>query len=71
MLGRAVFRPDVPFTGVKIFSATLFADRDSLGEKVSAWLARNPSAQVTEIIQTQSSDSAYHCLTLTVFYREV
>lgn len=70
MGGRAVFRPGVPFNGVKIFSATLFADRDSLGEKVSYWLAQHPGAKVTEIIQTQSSDSAYHCLTLTVFYRE-
>jgi len=31
--GQLTLRPDLPFDGVKIFSATLFADRGRLGEK--------------------------------------
>ena len=68
--GRTVFRPDVAFNGVKIFSATLFADRDQLGEKVTAWIASHPENAVTEIVVTQSSDAAFHCVAITVFYAE-
>jgi hypothetical protein len=67
--GRVVVRPEAPFNGVKIFSATMFADRDALGGKVTDWIANHPECQITEIIQTQSSDMAFHCITLTVFYR--
>ena len=33
--GSLVLRPGVSFNGVKVFSATMFADRDQLGEKVT------------------------------------
>lgn len=66
---RVVLRPDLPFNGIKVFSATLFNDRQQLGEKVTAWIAENPRAEVTEIIVTQSSDASFHCIALTVFYR--
>jgi hypothetical protein len=67
--GRVVLRPDVVFNGVKIFSATMFADRGALGSKVTEWIANHPECEITEICQTQSSDEAFHCITLTVFYR--
>ncbi len=69
-VGRAVFRRDVQFNGVKVFSATLFADRDRLGEKVTAWIAEHPAAKVVEIDVTQSSDASFHCIALTLFYWE-
>ena len=58
------------FSGVKVFSATMFADRDQLGEKVTRWIAEHSSFQVTEMVITQSSDASFHCIAITVFYRE-
>lgn len=56
------------FNGVKVFSATMAQERDQLGEKVTAWLAERPELQVVDTIVTQSSDEAFHCLAITVFY---
>ena len=60
----------VPFNGVKVFSATMFADRAQLGEKVTAWLAASSQRKLTDIVVTQSSDEAFHCITISVFYQE-
>ena len=43
--GQLVLRKDVKFNGVKVFSATMVADRDQLGEKVTAWIAAHPELQ--------------------------
>ena len=67
--GRVVFRPLLPFNGVKVFSATMFNDRQHLGDRITAWIADHPHYDVTEIIVTQSSDASFHCVALTVFYR--
>ena len=58
------------FNGIKIFSATMVADRLQLGEKVTAWIASHPSLQLTEMVVTQSSDSQFHCIAISVFYYE-
>ena len=58
------------FNGVKVFSATMVADRDQLGEKVTQWMATHPQCKPTDIIVTQSSDEAFHCLAITLFYWE-
>ncbi|HET7505120.1 MAG TPA: hypothetical protein VFK02_29075 [Kofleriaceae bacterium] len=58
------------FNGVKVFSATMYADRERLGESITAWLAAHPSFEVTQMIVTQSSDAAFHCVAITVFYWE-
>jgi hypothetical protein len=58
------------FNGVKVFSATMAQERDQLGEKVTAWLADRPNLLVVDTIVTQSSDEAFHCLAITVFYRD-
>lgn len=58
------------FNGVKVFSATMVADRDQLGEKVTAWIAANKDKKATDIVITQSSDEAFHCIAITVFYWE-
>lgn len=58
------------FNGVMVFSATTASDRAALGQRVSAWLAQRPAVRVVDAVTTQSSDEAFHCLTITVFYRE-
>ena len=68
--GQLVLRKDVKFNGVKVFSATMVADRDQLGENVTAWIAARPECKVTDIVITQSSDEAFHCIAITVFYWE-
>ncbi|HEU0029905.1 MAG TPA: hypothetical protein VFQ53_04675 [Kofleriaceae bacterium] len=59
-----------PFNGVKVFSATMFADRERLGEKVSAWIAAHDRFQITDVVVTQSSDASFHCVAISVFYWE-
>jgi len=61
---------DRQFNGVKVFSATMFADRERLGDSITDWLAKRPELKVTQMIVTQSSDAAFHCVTITVFYWE-
>jgi hypothetical protein len=68
--GQLTLRRDVKFNGVKVFSATMVADRDQLGEKVTAWMTNHPQLKVTDIVITQSSDEAFHCIAITVFYWE-
>jgi hypothetical protein len=68
--GQLTLRKDVKFNGVKVFSATMVADRDQLGEKVTAWINQSPDRKVTDLIVTQSSDEAFHCIAITVFYHE-
>ena len=65
-----VVRSDLTFNGVKVFSATMFAARDQLGETVTAWLTAIPHLIVTDFVVTQSSDSQFHCVAITVFYWE-
>ena len=58
------------FNGVKVLSATMFADRDQLGEKVTAWLTNHPQFKIDDIVVTQSSDASFHCIAVTIFYKE-
>lgn len=59
------------FTGVKIFSATMVADRERLGERVTEWIASRPKGfKLVDIVVTQSSDDAFHMIAMTVFYSE-
>jgi hypothetical protein len=69
-VGRTSFGDSSRFNGVKVFSATMVAERDKLGDKVTEWLAENPKIEVRDIFVTQSSDEAFHCLAITVFYWE-
>ncbi|OJH40188.1 hypothetical protein [Cystobacter ferrugineus] len=58
------------FTGVKVFSTTLARDRENMGENITKWLKENPNADVVDKTVTQSSDKEFHCLTITLFYRQ-
>ena len=58
------------FKGVKVFSATKAKEREALGEQVTSWIRGNPNCEIVDKIVTQSSDSEFHCLTITLFYKE-
>jgi hypothetical protein len=68
--GQTSFGDDRNFNGVKVFSATMVADRERLGEKITEWLTANPQIDVRDMVVTQSSDEAFHCLAITVFFWE-
>jgi hypothetical protein len=57
-------------TGVKVFSATKAKERGTLGEAVTQWIRVNPKKEIIDKIVTQSSDSEFHCLTITLFYKD-
>jgi hypothetical protein len=58
------------YTGVKVFSATKAKERESLGESITNWLRANQNIEVVNTVVTQSSDREFHCLTITLFYRD-
>jgi hypothetical protein len=59
--------PVQPINLVKVFSATKSRDREKLGDRVSDWLAANPTVQIVRTSVTQSSDAGFHCLTFVLF----
>jgi len=58
------------FNGVKVFSATMAQERDQLGEKVTHWMDAHKNVKIVDKIVTQSSDEAFHCLAITLFFWE-
>jgi hypothetical protein len=70
MTGRKVSAIRSNFNGVKVFSATMFGDRERLGETVSGWISAHPHFEIVDIVVTQSSDASFHCLAITLFYNE-
>ncbi len=58
------------FNGVKIFSATMAQERDRLGERITEWMREHPAYEIVDTVVTQSSDEAFHCLVITLFYYE-
>ena len=63
-------KPTNQFNGVKIFSATMAQDRDRLGDRITEWVRAHPSFEIVDTVVTQSSDEAFHCLAITIFYNE-
>lgn len=57
------------FDGIKVFSGSTFADRSTLGDKATDWIREHPEYMLVEAEVKQSSDHAYHCITLVLFYR--
>ena len=68
--GRVTFGTDLHCNGVKVFSATMVTEREQLGEKITEWIQGNPGCEVREAFVTQSSDDAFHCIAITLFYWE-
>ena len=58
------------YTGIKVFSTTLARDREAMGENITKWLQNNPQLEVVLKEITQSSDKEFHCLTITLFYKD-
>jgi hypothetical protein len=59
----------IDVTGVKVFSATKAKERELLGELITDWIRMHPDHEIVDKIVTQSSDSEFHCLTITLFYK--
>ena len=49
---------------VKVFSATKARDRDTLGERVTAWIQANPQVRILSTVVALTSDRAFHCLSM-------
>jgi hypothetical protein len=60
----------IDVTGVKVFSATKAKERELLGELITDWIRSHPDHEIVDKIVTQSSDSEFHCLTITLFYKQ-
>lgn len=58
------------FNGVKVFSATMAQERDRLGDRITDWMREHSNFEIVDTVVTQSSDEAFHCLVITIFYRE-
>jgi hypothetical protein len=58
------------FDGVQTFSATKARERGNLGVKVTEWLGKN-EIEIVDKVVTQSSDQEFHCLTITIFYKNL
>lgn len=56
------------FNGVEIFSATKARDREALSRTITSWITRNKHLTIIDRIITQSSDSEFHCVTISIFY---
>ena len=57
---------------VKVFCATMSKDRETLGDKVSEWL-RTENVQPEDITDKQvlqSSDNAFHCISIVLWYNK-
>ncbi|HEY3352908.1 MAG TPA: hypothetical protein VGQ83_06640 [Polyangia bacterium] len=63
-------KPNLRFNGVKVFSATMAQEREMLGDRITEWLRNRPNVRVVDTIVTQSSDEAFHCLAITLFFWE-
>ena len=70
-LSRSVeAKPSAPFNGIKVFSATMVAQRDALGGVVTDWIQAHPQLEIVDVVVSQSSDASFHCIAISVFYWE-
>ena len=62
------------FNGVHVIAATMFQQRQTLGEQVTEWLENaaktRPGFQLVDMVVRQSSDEAYHCISIIIFFNE-
>jgi hypothetical protein len=63
-------RTPARFNAVKVFSATMVAQRDALGDVVTGWIDAHPELEIADVVVSQSSDASFHCVAITVFYWE-
>ena len=62
------------FNGIHVIAATMFQQRQTLGEQVTEWLENaaktRPGFQLVDIVVRQSSDEEYHCISIIIFFNE-
>ena len=58
------------YSALKVFSATKAKEREELGERITRWLRDHPEVEVTDKIVRQSYDREFHCLSITLFFRQ-
>jgi len=68
--GQTSFGPDRDFNGVKVFTATMMNQRDRLGDTITDWMHKNSHCEIRDAVVTQSSDEAFHCISITLFFWE-
>ena len=59
--------------GCKVFSATMFAQRQVLGDQVTEWLTearKRPGFKLLDVSVNQSSDKAFHCLSIVLLFQD-
>jgi len=62
--------PFARFNGIKVFSATMVAQREALGGLVTDWIHAHPQFEIVDLVVSQSSDASFHCIAISVFYWE-
>jgi hypothetical protein len=61
---------DGAIRSVKVFSATMARQRETLGERVNAWIREHADIRIIRTVVAQSSDMAFHCLSIILFCGE-
>ena len=61
---------DLQFNGVKVFTASKAEEREYLGDRATAWMELHPDLDIRKIQTLQSSDRAFHCISIVVFYQD-
>ena len=56
-------------TGLKVFSATKAKEREEISDRITEWLQANRNIEIVDKVVRQSSDHAFHCLTVVLTYR--
>ena len=56
------------FNGVKVYTATMQAERARIGDRITDWLRDHPKCSIVDLEVHQSSDASFHCLTMVLFY---
>jgi len=62
-----VYLMTAPINLVKVFSVTKAKERQSIGERVTDWIAANPGARIVKTVVSLSSDREFHCFSIILF----
>ncbi len=57
------------FTGLKVFSATKAREREEISDRINDWIGANRNVDIVGYEVRQSSDNAFHCLTIILIYK--
>jgi len=61
---------DAPINFVKVFTATKAKERQSIGERVTDWIAANPTIDVVNTVVALTSDLKFHCYSIVLLCSE-